>query len=426
MPSPLSDGRSRSRWRSPWFLGGAALLALVAAAAVAWLLVFSPEEDVSNTDVAFQAETAPAETTPPEKTTDWPWYGYNKARTRYLPAEPDFKPPFKRLWSFRSDVLIEFSPIIVRDTLYVTRNSGGLYALNSKTGKVKWTKRVGKLNASSPAYDKGRIFAVTLKPGRITALRAKDGKVLWRKKLPGRSESSPVVNGGKVFFGCECGKMFAYDVKSGRKVWERELDDAVKAAPAYSDKTLYVGDYSGKMWALKTADGSVRWSSDSLSSGFGRAGSFYSTPAVAFGRVYVGSTDGRVYSYSKSDGKLAWSFSTGAFVYAGPAVADTPRTDPTVYIGSYDKKFYALDAKTGKVRWKHNAGGKISGAATVVGETVYYSNLGRRRTTGLSTRTGKKVYGIRRGAFNPIVSDGKRIYLTGYSQIYGLKPTDDE
>ena len=54
----------------------------------------------------------------------------------------------------------------------------------------------------------------------------------------------------------------------------------------------------------------------------------------------------------------------------------SPGLGPTVYIGSYDGNFYAFNAQSGAVRWRHAAGGRISGSATIVGDVVYYSNLG--------------------------------------------------
>ena len=88
---------------------------------------------------------------------------------------------------------------------------------------------------------------------------------------------------------------------------------------------------------------------------------------------------------------------------------------PTVYFGSYDGKFYAVDARTGKLRWQRNFGGKISGGASVIGDIVYFSNYGHKDTTGLGVRTGKTVFKMGRGAFNPVISDGRTIFLTGFS-----------
>jgi outer membrane protein assembly factor BamB len=66
--------------------------------------------------------------------------------------------------------------------------------------------------------------------------------------------------------------------------------------------------------------------------GFG-SGSFYATPAVAYGRVYMGNTDHRVYSFAQRSGELAWATETGAYVYSSTAVADVTGLGPTVHAG---------------------------------------------------------------------------------------------
>ena len=165
------------------------------------------------------------------------------------------------------------------------------------------------------------------------------------------------------------------------------------------------------------------WSVGTSGARFGTSsGQFYASAAVAYGRVYIGNTDSNVYSFSAATGKLAWRTGTGGYVYASAAVAQVPGGKPTVYVGSYDARFYALDAKTGKVRWKHKAPGRISGAATVVGDIVYFGDLKSRTTTGLGARTGRKVVRFRRGGFNPVVSDGRFLYLVGYASLSRLRP----
>ena len=102
-----------------------------------------------------------------------------------------------------------------------------------------------------------------------------------------------------------------------------------------------------------------------------------------------------------NSGALSWSASTGAYVYSSPAVTDVPGLGPTVYIGSYDGNFYAYDADSGGVRWSHAAGGRIDGSATVLGNVVYYSDLGSNTTAGLNWRTGSKVFSFPDGEFSP-------------------------
>jgi outer membrane protein assembly factor BamB len=198
---------------------------------------------------------------------------------------------------------------------------------------------------------------------------------------------------------------------------------AVKGGPALVNGVLYFGDYSGRIYALNARTGHQIWADTTSGSEFGFAsGNFYSTPAVAFGRVYIGNTDHRVYSFSAQTGQLAWATETGAYVYASPAVADVPGLGPTVFLGSYDENFYAFNARTGAVRWRYPSGGRISGSATIIGNIVYFSDLGTHITTGLNVTTGKPVFSFHDGAFNPVVADPKTIYLSGYSKLYQMLP----
>jgi hypothetical protein len=140
--------------------------------------------------------------------------------------------------------------------------------------------------------------------------------------------------------------------------------------------------------------------------------------------VYAGNADGRVYSFEASSGDIAWTHSTGGAVYASPAVADTPGTPPTVYIGSADHNFYALDADSGDTIWTAGVGGFISGSASVVDDVVYGSDSDNQRTYGWAVDDGHVVYEVDKGQYNPVISDGRRIYLTGYAGITKLTPKE--
>ena len=80
----------------------------------------------------------------------------------------------------------------------------------------------------------------------------------------------------------------------------------------------------------------------------------------------------------------------------------------------------ALDARSGGVIWSRPAGGVVSGAPSIIGRVVYYSALSARRTYGVSAKTGRMLWSTGAGAFNPAVSDGKRLYITGYGSQYAF------
>jgi outer membrane protein assembly factor BamB len=403
---------------------------LIAAGAGAYVLLSGG--DVSNPNVEFDAE--PTETPAPAPTKkraafQWPLYGFSPTRRHYLAAPKTLRPPFKRTWSWNAHSLLEFTPVIAEGKLFVIKNNGGVYAIAQRNGKPVWRRDMGQLAASAPAYADGRIYVTILERdnkstgGRVAALRAKDGKLIWSRPLPSRSESSPLFADGHVYFGSEDGTVYALRAKDGSVAWRYKAAGAVKGALALADGKLYFGDYGGRVHAIRQSSGKRVWSVGTNGARFGTSsGQFYASAAVAYGRVYIGNTDSNVYSFSASSGKLAWRTGTGNYVYASAAVAQVPGGKPTVYVGSYDARFYALDAKTGKVRWKHKAPGRISGAATVVGDIVYFGDLKSRTTTGLGARTGRKVLRFGRGGFNPVVSDGRFLYVVGYASLSRFRP----
>ena len=138
--------------------------------------------------------------------------------------------------------------------------------------------------------------------------------------------------------------------------------------------------------------------------------------------MFVGSLDGNVYSFSTRNGHRRWEHATGGYVYASAAVSRVKGRGRTVFVGSYDGRFYALAARTGRVRWVYNAGGRISGSATVIGRVVYFAELGHRRTVGLGTKTGRMSFHRSQGAYDPVISDGKRLFLTGSHSLTALRP----
>ena len=413
LAKPLEAWRSWSVRRRVLTVG--AIVAVLAGGAIAAYLIVKRPGDISNPDAEFVPEKQERETV---KAVNWPVYGYDDQRTRYL-ATKVVRPPFGgSRWSFNAGKLLEFSPVVADGVLYFFDKDARMYALDAQTGKVEWDNEVGDLAASSPAYSDGILYAVTLDPGTALAMRARDGKVLWQRDLGARSETSPLVYGRHVIIGNEAGSVLALNKRNGKVNWHVQTAGNVKGGLALDDGVVYGGNYAGEVFAFRAASGAEVWRSSTQGLSFDRGGRVYSTPAVAYGRVYLGSIDGRVYSFEQDSGEIAWSHSTGDWVYAAPAVADTDRTKPTVYIGSKDKSFYALDAESGDVRWQKDIGGIVLGAGSVVGEVAYVAGLGPNiGTFGFDAKTGKKVFEHEFGEYNPVISDGRRLYLTGASGI---------
>lgn len=418
------------------------VLLLALGGTVAFILLHAPG-NVSHPNLEFTRPTTTAvrPPTPPRRKVTvndfaWPWYGYDASRTRFFPGATKLDPPLHKGWSYNDFGLLEFPPVIYQNTLYFLDDNGWARAVDTRAGRLLWQHRVGTLAAASPAIGvRNRLVIVPLLStnpdaghtpgnGRVIALSMSTGRVIWSRAVAAGTESSPIVWGPTVYLGDQGGTLYSLRERDGHLNWAYHASGAIKGGPALVGGVLYFGDYAGRAYAVKASNGHELWAVGTNGAHFGfGSGQFYSTPAVAFGRVYMGNTDGRVYSFGARNGALAWATATGAYVYGSAAVEDAPGLGPTVYIGSYDGNFYAFNAQSGSIRWTHPAGGKISGSATIVGNVLYYSDLGSKTTAGLDVRTGRQVFSFPDGAFNPVIADQDAIYMVGYSTIYQMLPT---
>jgi outer membrane protein assembly factor BamB len=409
-------------------LAAVALVVLLAAVALgAYLYEHNRTGSIYHPHARFVAQPAPMlPARPPDRFT-WPLYGYTQNHTRFFPASPRVRPPFKQIWVHGGNALLEFPPVIYGERLYQLGDDAVLDAIDTRTGHVIWSRRLGQTSASSPAVTANTVYVTILssghpdKPGRVVALNSANGSIRWFRSLSSPSESSPLIDHGRLFFGSQSGLVYALNDRTGAVIWTYQAGGAVKASPSLSGGVLYFGDYSGRLQAVSEQTGRRVWISQSEGALLG-SGTFYSTAAVVYGRVFLGNTDGRIYAYDASTGALDWAVQTGAYVYSSPAVTNAPGLGPTLYAGSYDGTFYALNARTGQISWKFDGHGRISGSATIIGRIVYFSDLGTHRTYGLGISTGRMLFEKDTGAFDPVISDGTDVYLTGDTGLYALAP----
>ncbi|MDQ2984974.1 MAG: PQQ-like beta-propeller repeat protein [Actinomycetota bacterium] len=406
-------------------VAGAALLVLGGLAGGYVLYRKHQSRDVhGSSTVEFITTEKPKPEPPPPPQILWPMYGYDPARLR-APEGFKLRPPFRPVWRFPGRALLEFPPVLGYGHLYFTNNSGTLYALTTRHGRIGWRFHSRRCAAASQALYRGLVIAVFLnKPpcnstrsdidGLIAAFDVRTGKIRWRHVI-GPSETSPVISDGVVYVGDWRNNVYAFTATTGRLHWKYSTGDKIKGGPAISGNRLYVGSYDGYLYALDKRTGRLIWRSASQQR-LGGKGTFYSGPAVAYGRVYIGSTDGKVYSYGARSGKLRWSHGTGSYVYASPAV-----WRGLILIGSYDGTFYAFDAATGDVRWKFHARRGISGSAVVINGVVYFSSL-RGRTYALNPANGRVVWTFADGQYAAAIAGRQRLYLVGYSRLYALIP----
>jgi len=346
-----------------------------------------------------------------------PQYGGGVRRTRATPDVAVGPPSGPPAWSFDGRTLIEFPPAVDDGLVVFGTNSGRVFALDAKTGDVRWARRAKGQIASSPAFVGDTVLVADM-GGSLTAYDRVRGEVRWRYSTAGSPiETSPLVVEGTAYIGDWNGVLHAVDVTDGSTVWTYQAQADIKGGAALAAGNIVVGDYAGVVHAIDPATGVAAWTAP-----VGQR--FYGGPGVSGDTVVLGDVGGAVIALAAGDGSQRWRHSPGGFVYSSPAIHEG-----RVFIGSYSGAFQALDLASGGVIWSHDAGGRISGSATVVDGVVYTAILAlpgqARRTWGLDARTGAVRYRGDDGRYTPAVAAGDTLYLVGTRMLYAHPSTEN-
>ncbi|MGH3043041.1 MAG: PQQ-binding-like beta-propeller repeat protein, partial [Gaiellaceae bacterium] len=203
--------------------------------------------------------------------------------------------------------------------------------------------------------------------GRLYAVNARTGAVRWAYNTGGRMNASPSISGKRVCISTYAGSVFCLDRRNGRKLWSTYIKrgtfgyESFYASASTDGARLYTTSRGGKVVALSAASGRVLWTYQMGDWG-------YATPAIADGRVYVGSFDGRLRALRATTGRVIWETQLGRIL--APALV----VGPLVFASTREHETFALRASDGKVVWERSRGAYAPGIAT---DRHYYLSLGK-------------------------------------------------
>lgn len=195
------------------------------------------------------------------------------------------------------------APLVAGDLLIVGHENGNIYALERKSGALRWKRNLaGEIHHEIRLLD-GDLF-VTTNNHTITRIKPRDGAVVWQ---------------------------FAY---SGRQV--------ACGAWGWNDLVL-VADYEGTIWAVDRATGKLRWEKN-----IGKLN------GVARGEDAVRLAGNGLYALDKDEkGLKRYDLVTGKTVSFSAKNTGMPEiAEGLVFLPSKDKLLYVLDAVTLKLKQK--------------------------------------------------------------------------
>jgi outer membrane protein assembly factor BamB len=228
-------------------------------------------------------------------------------------------------WSVKPGNQINGSPAVVGGIIYIG-DGFSMDALDAQTGATIWHVDTSGTVGSSPAVGNGVVYFTGWNGtgNAVWALNAKTGAVKWSTQLDTGGSSpgligSPAVDANNVYVGDDTGAVYALDRTTGNVAWSKAPGGRIEGTPAVSGGTVWfstLGNAGVWVRSYDTATGAKNWAV--IASAFGA----YSSPAFHAGKVFAVTGNG-VVALHASDGTVAWSYGSSASLDdTAPAVAN--------------------------------------------------------------------------------------------------------
>ncbi len=311
----------------------------------------------------------------------------------------------------------EFSsdePLIAEqgDNLYIVSEGNILYALDPKSGDVRWKYHDLRGIPYEPLAIDEFVFVTT--PKNVLKLNAINGKLVDSIFTPAPPQITdynvlgPVTGEGKYVFvpyeliGTAGGNFYSQFDHSSTDIPKQPVNFTQPLTATIPTTAITLGSkqlipFSDKLSLTSIGIGApIAWtqpgSNDNNPVTDGQvayvcrgseliaydlndgtqlwtfaAGGPINTSPIVFGRnVIFGSTDNNVYCIDPDAQAPRWVFKTNERIYSSPYAYDQ-----TVYFGGNDHHFYAINIIDGSVRWKYRTGALIKSSPIVHDGTVY-------------------------------------------------------
>lgn len=343
------------------------------------------------------------------------------------------------------------TPALDDDAIYAVDYEGLVVAMDSKTGKKHWSRKVNKSQQGLWAWLKGFFVAgdpnrqivggiaaenglllVATYAGEVMALSKETGDELWRKQLPGEVVSAPRTNGSVVAAQTVNGKLFALDAKTGEQLWFYDNPPPVLTlrgtpSPIVTDTAIYSGFSNGRMMAFNPSNGLILWEQRIASpkgrSELERMVDIHSSPVIKDGVIYVGTYQGRVSALARGTGKPLWG-------QDGSTSESLALSGDKLFVSHADGKLVAYNSTTGEVLWSNEKmlrrllnGPQVFGDYVAVVDFKGYMHVVNQSDGEFVARTRVD----RKGARAPMLTDGETLYVyTNRGKLIALRAEKDK
>lgn len=295
--------------------------------------------------------------------------------------------------------------------------------LAQMVGAIRWRTNVGGSVSSAPAVGPDGTIYVSTDTGGVYALEAQGGMIKWQTSISGGHFVSPVVGlDGLVYVASRdrdnmlsfIYHVCALDGTTGMTKWVIDSTSGVDLPPSLgTDGTLYLAErIVSKLVAMDSQSGVAKWT---VQPG--------GTTAIGVdGTVFLAGYDGHLYALNPSTGQKLWDAPVGGQLPSWLVIG----ADGTVYNGAADQTAYAFDGTTGKLKWYWPLTASASSQMSIGVDGSLLVPLGTDGLTALDGASGVPRWSTRLdGSLNstPAVGSDGTVYAAATDgKVYALSP----
>ena len=297
-------------------------------------------------------------------------------------------------------------PLMTPDMVYATGLDGTLWALNLyKNQRIAWTYKIDSSWSEKPTVHNGIIYAGA-NDGNVYALNSQTGKLKWSShvsKTNSRSRrlfSSAVIRNDRLYVGSADNHLYCLNLGDGNIAWKYDCGDWIRSRPYISGQTIFAATLEGKIIALKDEQDRARplWTAQNDQY------PIYSNLSGDANSLVVCDSNYDITAYDLKNGRQKWQHSVIDCIRDGkrkiyadsmPTITQSPvivSGGKVIYSGK-DHFVNALDALTGKIVWRFETHGKVAAGATARGGLVFIGQYGGdHKFYALDEKTGKPIW----------------------------------
>ena len=234
---------------------------------------------------------------------------------------PNGAAPSKRLWQFPGNGAALTSPVVAGGRVVFGSGDHNVYALDAKTGAVKWTATTGYIFTATPLVS-GGVVVIGDQGGNISGFDLATGKSLW-SNAAGTIDVAAAAKADTAFLVAEDHCVYAFNIKSGQQLWQYNMDDFAQFSPIIAGNLVIVANRAGQLLGLDAQTGRLAWKTELAGTPFSQPVLWPSKNAIV---LKIG--DHEIGAFDATSGKPRWRY-TSPLVVTSPVVDDNSVTVAT-------------------------------------------------------------------------------------------------